>query len=191
MLDGKLTWEDVRALRDQWPGKFVVKGILRADDAVRAVDLGADAVVVSNHGGRNLDSAAVPLEVLPDVAAAVGSRAGIFIDGGIQRGSDIAKALVLGASGVLVGRAALYGLAVGGRAGAEHALAILHRELLYTMAMLGCPTVSGLDQSFLHEPGLRAWAGREFDRPRRSDGPMAAPEAAGLRYDRAGSGDRR
>jgi isopentenyl diphosphate isomerase/L-lactate dehydrogenase-like FMN-dependent dehydrogenase len=99
----------VRELRERWPGQFVVKGLLNPDDAHKAVDLGADAVVVSNHGGRNLDSAAAPIEVLPDIVDAVGRRAAVFVDGGFERGGDIAKALALGASAVLVGRATLWG----------------------------------------------------------------------------------
>jgi isopentenyl diphosphate isomerase/L-lactate dehydrogenase-like FMN-dependent dehydrogenase len=166
MLDGKLTWDDLRALREAWPRAFVVKGILRPDDAVRAVDLGADAIVVSNHGGRNLDSAATPIEVLPAIVAAVGSRASVLVDGGIRRGSDIAKALALGAKAVLVGRATLYGTAVAGQAGAEHVLSILERELLYTMAMLGCPRIADLDSTILHEPG--AVTAPPAERPLRS-----------------------
>jgi isopentenyl diphosphate isomerase/L-lactate dehydrogenase-like FMN-dependent dehydrogenase len=156
MLDGALTWDEVRELRERWPGQFVVKGLLNPDDARKAVDLGADAVVVSNHGGRNLDSAAAPIEVLPDIVDAVGRRAAVFVDGGFERGGDIAKALALGASAVLVGRATLWGTAVAGRTGAEHVLGILHRELLYTMAMLGCPTVVNLGPTLLHGPSLAA-----------------------------------
>ena len=124
-------------------------------DAVRAVDLGADAIVVSNHGGRNLDSAATPIEVLPSIVAALDGRAAVLVDGGIERGSDIAKALALGAKAVLVGRATLYGTAVAGQAGAEHVLSILERELLYTMAMLGCPRIADLGPGILHDPAAK------------------------------------
>ncbi len=155
ILDGKLTFDDLRALREQWPGPFVVKGILHPKDAVRAVDLGADAIVVSNHGGRNLDSAATPIEVLPSIVAALDGRAAVLVDGGIERGSDIAKALALGAKAVLVGRATLYGTAVAGQAGAEHVLSILERELLYTMAMLGCPRIADLGPGILHDPAAK------------------------------------
>lgn len=150
---GVLTWDDVAELRRRWPRAFMVKGLLRADDAVRAVDLGADAVVVSNHGGRNLDSAPATIDVLPEIADAIGKRATVLIDSGFRRGSDIAKALALGASAVLIGRATLYGTTVGGADGAAHVLGILRRELSTTLAMIGCTDVMNLGPDFLQMPG--------------------------------------
>ena len=150
MLNGALTWEHVRALRDLWPGAFVVKGLLTVDDARQAVQVGADAIVVSNHGARNFDSAPSPLAVLPEIAGAVGRKIEVLVDGGIRHGSDIAKALAFGARAVLVGRPTLYGTAVADRDGAALVLAILREELLYTMAMLGRPTVAGIGPDVLH-----------------------------------------
>ena len=137
-----ITWEDIRELRRRWPRTLMVKGILRAEDARRAVELGADAVIVSNHGGRCLDSAVAPIDVLPEIADAVGERATVLLDSGVRRGSDIVKALALGASAVLSGRPCLFGTALAGEAGARKVLDILRHELLTAMAMVGCPTVS-------------------------------------------------
>ncbi|MFO1188061.1 MAG: alpha-hydroxy acid oxidase [Alphaproteobacteria bacterium] len=150
---GVLTWDDIKELRRRWPRTFMVKGLLRADDAVRAVDLGADAVIVSNHGGRNLDSAPATIDVLPEIVAAVGQRAAILVDSGFRRGSDIAKAIALGASAVLIGRPTLYGTAIAGAAGATHVLGILRHELSTTLAMIGCPDVQDLGPDFLQMPG--------------------------------------
>jgi L-lactate dehydrogenase (cytochrome) len=135
---------DVTWLKEQWQGPVVVKGVLSVADAVTAVDAGADAVVVSNHGGRQLDRAPVPLEVLPAVVDAVGDRAEVMLDSGIRTGSDVAAAVALGATAVLVGRAYLYGLMVGGRRGVDTALGFLTDELAHTMALLGAPTVADL-----------------------------------------------
>ncbi|MFZ4533195.1 MAG: alpha-hydroxy acid oxidase [Alsobacter sp.] len=156
MLNGALTWAHLRVLRDLWPGAFVVKGLLTVDDARQAVDVGADAIVVSNHGARNFDSAPSPVAVLPGIAAAVGTKIEVLVDGGIRHGSDIAKALALGARAVLVGRPTLYGTAVAGRDGAALALAILREELLYTMAMLGRSTVAGIGPDVLYAQDGRA-----------------------------------
>ncbi|MEP1217579.1 MAG: alpha-hydroxy acid oxidase [Marinobacter sp.] len=139
-----MTWADIGRLREFWPGKFIVKGILRPEDALLAIEHGADGIVVSNHGGRNLDSSVASIDALPDIVAAVAGRATVLFDSGIRRGSDIAKALALGADSVLVGRATLYGVAAGGQRGAEHALKILRSELRKTMAYLGCTDVSEL-----------------------------------------------
>lgn len=139
-----LTWDDLKRLRDIWDGPLVVKGILHPDDAHEAVQCGADAVVVSNHGGRVLDNAPATLRMLPEVREAVGDRATVLLDSGIRRGSDIAKALALGADAVMVGRAAMWGTAVGGRNGASHAIAMLHDEMDRVMAFLGCNTVADL-----------------------------------------------
>jgi (S)-mandelate dehydrogenase len=168
MLDGRLSWDVARAMRARWPGLFVLKGILHPEDAERAVDLGAQAIVVSSHGGRNLDGALSPMEALPEIAERVGHRTCVFVDGGIKRGSDIAKALALGAHAVMVGRATLFGAAVAGQAGVEHVLGLLQRELLYTMAMLGCPDLASLGPWHLHNPpeaSLRAAERRSHERP--------------------------
>lgn len=147
-----VAWNDLGWIADAWGGPIVVKGVHTADDARRAVDLGAAAVVVSNHGGRQLDGVAPTLRVLPEVLDAVGERIEVLLDGGIRRGSDIAKALALGARAVLVGRAYAYGLAAGGRAGVAHAIEVLRSELVLTMKLLGCPSVAELDGGYVGVP---------------------------------------
>ena len=147
-----MTWKDIARLREFWPGKLIVKGILRHEDADLAVKHGADAIVVSNHGGRALDSAAATLDVLPEVAAAVGGRTTILLDGGVRRGSDIVKALALGADAVLTGRPTLYGVSVAGEAGARKALRILFTEFEKTMAYVGCRTVAEVDPDIFLRP---------------------------------------
>ncbi|MGE5721143.1 MAG: alpha-hydroxy acid oxidase [Sphingomonadales bacterium] len=139
-----LGWEDVARIRDRWPGRFLLKGIVRPDDAERAVQLGVDGIVVSNHGGRNLDSAVATIDALPAVVAAVGSKTTVIVDSGIQRGSDVLKAIALGARAVLVGRATLYGLAIEGQAGVERALGFLSAEFRQTMGLCGAPTVADI-----------------------------------------------
>jgi isopentenyl diphosphate isomerase/L-lactate dehydrogenase-like FMN-dependent dehydrogenase len=134
----------VDRLREIWPGKLIIKGILHADDARQALAHGVDGLVVSNHGGRNLDSADATLDVLPEIVAAVGGKTTVIVDSGIRRGSDIVKCIALGADLVLSGRATLYGTAVAGQAGAEKALAILKDEMRRTMAYLGKQRVSEL-----------------------------------------------
>ena len=146
-----LNWEDFRWLRKLWPHKLLVKGIMRADDALLAADNGADGVFVSNHGGRALDGALSPIEALPAIRAAVGKRLTLMLDSGIRRGSDIVKALALGADMVFVGRATLYGIAAGGEAGAAHAIGILRSEVDRVMAMLGCPSIGELDSDYLYQ----------------------------------------
>jgi len=136
-----LTWDEVATIRDKWPGKFVIKGILRPDDAERAVALGADGIVVSNHGGRNLDSALPTIDALPPIVAAVGERITVLMDGGIQRGSDVMKAVALGAKTVLVGRAPLYGLALQGSEGVERAVEFLRSELARSMGLSGLRSI--------------------------------------------------
>jgi (S)-mandelate dehydrogenase len=133
-----MTWQDVEKLRAVWPRTLILKGILHPEDAREAVSRGVDGIVVSNHGGRNLDSACAPIEVLPEIVEAVGGRTTVLLDSGVRRGSDIVKALALGAAGVLVGRATLYGVMVGGQAGAERAIAILENEFRRTLAYVGC-----------------------------------------------------
>jgi len=144
-----VTWEDLRWLRDAWHGPIVVKGVLTGDDACRAVDAGAAAVVVSNHGGRQLDGVPASLRVLPEVVTAVGGQAEVLMDGGIRRGSDIVKAICLGARAVLVGRAYAYGLAAAGEAGVTRALDILRTDMERILKLLGCAAISQLDRSFV------------------------------------------
>jgi isopentenyl diphosphate isomerase/L-lactate dehydrogenase-like FMN-dependent dehydrogenase len=144
MRADQVSWEDVDRLREIWPGKLIIKGILHADDARQALAHGVDGLVVSNHGGRNLDSADATLDVLPEIVAAVGGKTTVIVDSGIRRGSDIVKCIALGADLVLSGRATLYGTAVAGQAGAEKALAILKDEMRRTMAYLGKQRVSEL-----------------------------------------------
>jgi (S)-mandelate dehydrogenase len=136
-----LDWNDIARFRDMWPGVLMLKGVNRPDDAVKAVSYGIDGIVVSNHGGRNMDSAAATIDVLPEIAEAVGEHMTLILDSGVRRGSDIVKALALGAKAVLTGRATLYGTAVGGEAGALKAISILKNEADKTMAYTGCRTV--------------------------------------------------
>ncbi len=138
-----IKWEELDALRKIWPHKLIVKGILDPQDAASAIDHGADGIDVSNHGGRNLDGIVSPIEVLPEIADAVGSRATLFMDSGIRRGTDVVKALALGADAVMVGRSTLYGVAAGGEAGAARALEIYRDEIHRVLALLG---VNGLDE---------------------------------------------
>ncbi|HSD80634.1 MAG TPA: alpha-hydroxy acid oxidase, partial [Solirubrobacteraceae bacterium] len=136
---------------EHWRGPFVVKGILAAEDARRAADLGADGVVVSNHGGRQLDGALASLDALVPVVDAVGDRVAVIVDGGVRRGGDVAKALALGARAVGLGRAPLYGLAAAGEPGVTRALAILRDELERVVFLLGCRSVAGLSRAHLRE----------------------------------------
>ena len=147
-----VSWADFPWIRQLWNGPFVVKGILTADDARRAVDEGAAAVVVSNHGGRQLDEVYPTIRALPEVVAAVGSQTEVLMDGGIRRGADIVKALCLGARSVLVGRAYAYGLAAGGYDGVKKAIQILREDVERTMRLLGCGSVADLDQSYIEYP---------------------------------------
>lgn len=144
-----LDWDSVKALRDRWPGHLVLKGILHPEDAERALALGAHGVVVSNHGGRALDSSIATIAALPEIVAAVGGKMIILFDSGIRRGSDIVKAVALGADAVLVGRAPLYGLAAAGEPGVSRALQLLKAETVRTMAMLGARSVAEIDSSLL------------------------------------------
>ncbi|MBA3500389.1 MAG: alpha-hydroxy-acid oxidizing protein [Myxococcota bacterium] len=148
--DASLTWDAIRALRDRWPRKLILKGILAVEDAERAAQLGVDGIILSNHGGRQLDGDVAPMQVLADVVERVGKRVEVMIDGGFRRGTDIAKALALGARAVVLGRAPLYGLAAGGEEGAHRALDILRAELDRTLALLGCPSCEELSPKFVH-----------------------------------------
>jgi len=144
-----LDWSDVAAIRQRWQGPLVVKGILHADDARLALQHGADGVIVSNHGGRQLDGAAAPLRVLPSIVDAVGARMPVMLDSGVRRGGDVLKALALGAACVFVGRPFMYAAAVGGRTGVDHAMDLLRAEVDRDLAMLGVTDVAALDASCL------------------------------------------
>jgi len=147
-----VTWQDFRWLRKVWAGPILVKGVLTGDDARRAVDEGAAAVIVSNHGGRQLDGAPATLRALPEVVAAVNGQTEVLMDGGIRRGSDIVKAMCLGARAVLIGRAYAYGLAAAGQAGVNRALEILRTDVERTLLLIGCPSVSALNASYVNVP---------------------------------------
>jgi len=147
-----VTWNDLRWLRKVWPAPIVVKGVLTADDALRAIDEGASGVVVSNHGGRQLDGVAASLRALPEIVAAVNGQAEVLMDGGIRRGSDIVKAICMGARSVLVGRAYAYGLGAAGHAGVGRALEILRADVERTLRLLGCASVAELNSSLVEVP---------------------------------------
>ena len=153
MVTDSLTWDDLKELRRLWPHPLMVKGILRPQDALRAAECGADGVIISNHGGRAVDSTVAPIEVLPHVVAAVGNRLAVIVDSGFRRGADVLKGLALGAKLVLIGRATLYGTAIGGEAGAARAIEIYRDEIDRMLAMIGCPDVSALNRDYLVFPG--------------------------------------
>lgn len=155
LVDAAVTWNDLQWIRKVWPGPIIVKGVLVAEDAKRAVDEGAAAVVVSNHGGRQLDSVSATIRALPEVISAVNGRTEVLMDGGIRRGSDIVKAICLGARAVLVGRAYAYGLAAAGEAGVTRALEILTADVERTLRLLGCPSVAALDRSYVESTNSR------------------------------------
>jgi (S)-mandelate dehydrogenase len=149
MFEPTITWTDIAWMRRHWPGKLLIKGVLSVDDARRAADAGCDGIVLTNHGGRQLDYCVAPIEVLGEIAAAVGDRLTIVIDSGFRRGSDIAKALALGADTVMIGRAALYGLAADGEHGVRRALDMLAVELDRVLGQLGCRSLADLEPSLL------------------------------------------
>jgi isopentenyl diphosphate isomerase/L-lactate dehydrogenase-like FMN-dependent dehydrogenase len=144
-----MVWDDLARMRERWDGPFMVKGILDPDDAERAVAIGADAIGVSNHGGRQLDGAPATLDALPAIAARVGGRATVLLDGGVRRGTDVVKALCLGADAVMIGRPALYGLATAGQSGVEGVLEILRAELETTLILMGVEAVADLGRDHL------------------------------------------
>jgi isopentenyl diphosphate isomerase/L-lactate dehydrogenase-like FMN-dependent dehydrogenase len=152
-----VTWQDFKWLREVWPGPIIVKGILTGDDARRSIDIGAAGVIVSNHGGRQLDSVSATLRALPEIVRAVNGQMEVLMDGGVRRGGDIAKAICLGARAVLIGRAYAYGLAVAGEAGVSRAIAILRTDFERTLKLLGCASVKELDRSYVDVP--RDWPG--------------------------------
>jgi len=157
LASSAVTWADFSWIRDCSRGPIVVKGVLTGDDARRAVDEGAAAISVSNHGGRQLDGVPASLRALPEVVAAVNGQVEILMDGGIRRGTDIVKALCLGARAVLCGRAYAYGLAASGEAGIARAIEILRADLDRTLRLLGCPSVAALDRSYVNVP--KSWEG--------------------------------
>ena len=147
-----VTWDDLKWIRKSWPGPIVVKGVLTGDDARRSIDEGAVGVVVSNHGGRQLDSSPATLRALPEIVKAVGGQAEVLLDGGIRRGGDIVKALCLGARAVLIGRAYAYGLGAAGEAGVTRAIEILRADLKRVLALLGCESIASLNRSYVDVP---------------------------------------
>ncbi|WP_211162891.1 alpha-hydroxy acid oxidase [Aromatoleum diolicum] len=151
-MDPSLNWRDVQWLRDLWPRKLIIKGILSAEDALRAKSLGVDGLVITNHGGRQLDGCTAPIEVLPDIRDAVGPEMTLIVDSGLRRGSDFVKARALGADAAMSGRATLYGLAAGGKPGAARALEILRTEIDRTLGLLGCPVLAELNREHVRIP---------------------------------------
>lgn len=147
-----VSWDDLPWIREAWQGPIVVKGIHIGDDAKRAADAGVEAIVVSNHGGRQLDTVAATLRVLPEIVAAAGARVEVLMDGGIRSGSDVVKALCLGARAVLIGRAYAYGLAAAGQAGVDRAIEILRTDIVRTLRLLGIDATAKLDRSFVDIP---------------------------------------
>jgi L-lactate dehydrogenase (cytochrome) len=152
LASSTVTWQDLRWIREHWRGPVVIKGVLTGDDARRSIDEGAAAVVVSNHGGRQLDCVPASLRVLPEVVAAVNGQIEVLMDGGIRRGTDIVKALCMGARALLCGRAYAYGLAAAGEAGVNRALEILRVDLERTLKLLGCPSLGALDRTHVNVP---------------------------------------
>jgi len=148
-FDASLSWADVKEIRKQWGGKVIIKGILDAEDARAAVNVGADAIVVSNHGGRQLDGALSAIKALPAIVDAVGDKAEVWMDGGIRSGQDVLRAIAMGAQGTMIGRAFLYGLGAGGQAGVTKALEIIHKELDLTMGLCGQSELRKVDSSIL------------------------------------------
>jgi (S)-mandelate dehydrogenase len=144
-----ISWDDVARLREQWPRKLLVKGVLNVADAKRAAELGCDGIVLTNHGGRQLDSCVAPIEVLPDIVRAVGDRLTVIVDSGFRRGTDVVKAMALGAHAVMIGRATLYGLAAGGEAGVSHALNLLTTEIDRVLGQLGCRSLADVGPHLL------------------------------------------
>jgi isopentenyl diphosphate isomerase/L-lactate dehydrogenase-like FMN-dependent dehydrogenase len=150
-----VTWADLQWIRKSWPGPILVKGVITGDDALRALDEGMAGMIVSNHGGRQLDTCYPTARALPAVLRAVNGRAEVFVDGGIRRGADVVKAICMGAKAVLIGRAYGYGLAAGGRAGVARAIAILKADIERTLVLLGCASIRDLNGSYVELP--KSW----------------------------------
>jgi len=155
LAQSMVSWDDLRWIRDAWHGPIVVKGVHTADDGRRAVEWGAEAIVVSNHGGRQLDGVAATIRVLPEVVAAVGQQTEVLLDGGIRRGSDVVKAICLGARAVLIGRAYAYGLGAAGGPGVSRAIEILRSDIVRTLTLLGVPSTAALDTWCVDVPSRR------------------------------------
>jgi (S)-mandelate dehydrogenase len=169
LFEPSLCWDDIAWLRRHWSGKLLIKGVLSVEDAERAADLGCDGIVLTTHGGRQLDYCVAPIDVLPQIAAAVGRRLTIIIDSGFRRGTDVIKALALGAHAVMIGRATLYGLIAAGERGAARALEILTTEIDRTLGHLGCRSIAELGPHLLLGPDADGVPTRE------SHGPRPAP----------------
>jgi isopentenyl diphosphate isomerase/L-lactate dehydrogenase-like FMN-dependent dehydrogenase len=152
LKNDSMSWDDLRKLRELWPRTLMVKGVLSPQDAAKAAECGADAVIVSNHGGRNLDYSIAPIDALPGVVEAAGKRLTVIMDSGLRRGSDVVKALALGAKAAFIGRAPLYGVAAHGEAGAARAIEIFREEIGRVMALLGVNSVAELDRRCLQLP---------------------------------------
>jgi len=155
LRDSVVTWTDLKWIRRAWPGPILVKGVTTGDDALRAVDAGVAGLIVSNHGGRQLDTCLPTARALPEVLDAVGNQVEVLVDGGIRRGADVVKAICMGAKAVLIGRAYGYGLAAGGQAGVARAIAILKADIERTLVLLGCASISRLDPSYVQLP--KSW----------------------------------
>jgi isopentenyl diphosphate isomerase/L-lactate dehydrogenase-like FMN-dependent dehydrogenase len=155
LAESAVTWADLRWIKEAWKGPIVIKGVLTAEDALRSIDEGAAAISVSNHGGRQLDGVPASLRALPEVVGAVKDQIEVWMDGGIRRGADVAKAICMGARAVLCGRAYAYGLAAAGEAGVDRAIEILRTDLERTLRLLGCPSVAALDRSYVNVP--KSW----------------------------------
>lgn len=149
-FDPTVDWDDVAWMIEQWDGPFLLKGIVNPEDAKRAVEVGASGIIISNHGGRQLDYMPPTIEVLPQIVQAVAGRAEILLDSGVRRGTDVIKALALGATAVMIGRPYLYALAAGGEAGVDQMFELLHAEISRDMALLGCTKISDLTPEFIH-----------------------------------------
>jgi (S)-mandelate dehydrogenase len=149
LFDASICWDDISWIREHWRGKLLLKGVLSVADAERSAALGCDGIIVSNHGGRQLDYCVAGIDMLPPIVAAVGKRLSVLVDGGFRRGSDVVKGLALGAQAVMLGRATLYGLMAGGEAGVERALAILTTEIDRVLGQLGCNSISELNPGFI------------------------------------------
>lgn len=160
------TWDDLPWIRRHWDGPIIVKGILRPEDALRAIDAGVQGIVVSNHGGRNVDGSPATLRVLPEILDVVEDRIEVYVDGGIRRGTDVIKALALGARAVLIGRAYIYPFAAAGSEGVRRILSLFESSMLSTLRSLGCPAVGELNRSYIHFPERR-WRERSY--PARSE----------------------
>lgn len=150
-----VTWADLKWIREAWPGPILAKGVITGDDALRALDEGVAGVIVSNHGGRQLDTSYPTARALPEVLRAVNGRAEVFVDGGIRRGADVVKAICMGARAVLIGRAYGYGLAAAGQEGVARAIAILKADIERTLVLLGCASIGALDRSYVELP--KSW----------------------------------